>query len=314
MHKTLLLGIVAAALVIGALVWIFALRETTPHSSVMITSFDECVEAGYPVMESYPAQCRTPEGETFTQDIGNEMEYADQIRVASPRPGDVIASPLMVTGEAVGGWYFEASFPVKLVDANGMVLVEHYAQAQGEWMTSNFVPFISTLNFATPTTESGTLIINNDNPSGLPENSRELRIPIRFNQAQQTMNVSVFWGSPDDSGNECTSAVSVSRSVPKSDGVARAALTELLKGPTQSEKNQGYTTSIPQNAGVTINGLRIENKTAYVDFNDELENNVAGSCRVTHIRTQIEKTLKQFATVENVVISIDGRTDDILQP
>ncbi|MEW6723053.1 MAG: hypothetical protein AB1324_07355, partial [Candidatus Micrarchaeota archaeon] len=30
-----------------------------------INSFDDCVDAGYPVMESYPRQCRTPDGRTF---------------------------------------------------------------------------------------------------------------------------------------------------------------------------------------------------------------------------------------------------------
>ena len=33
------------------------------------SNFDECVQAGYPVMESYPRQCRTPEGKTFTEII-----------------------------------------------------------------------------------------------------------------------------------------------------------------------------------------------------------------------------------------------------
>ena len=36
-----------------------------------ITTFDECAAAGYPVMESYPRQCRTPgaDGQTFTEII-----------------------------------------------------------------------------------------------------------------------------------------------------------------------------------------------------------------------------------------------------
>ena len=38
-----------------------------------ITSFEECVEAGYPVMESYPRQCRTPDGRTFTEEV--EIPY-----------------------------------------------------------------------------------------------------------------------------------------------------------------------------------------------------------------------------------------------
>lgn len=32
-----------------------------------ITNFDECAAAGYPIMESYPEQCKTPDGRTFTK-------------------------------------------------------------------------------------------------------------------------------------------------------------------------------------------------------------------------------------------------------
>lgn len=38
-----------------------------------ITTFDECVEAGYPVMESYPRQCRVPDGESFTEVLENSF-------------------------------------------------------------------------------------------------------------------------------------------------------------------------------------------------------------------------------------------------
>jgi hypothetical protein len=34
-----------------------------------IRSFDECVAAGYPVMESYPRQCRVPGGPSFTEEV-----------------------------------------------------------------------------------------------------------------------------------------------------------------------------------------------------------------------------------------------------
>jgi len=42
-----------------------------------ISSFDECVAAGNPVMESYPEQCRTPGGETFVRDVTND-EYGGE--------------------------------------------------------------------------------------------------------------------------------------------------------------------------------------------------------------------------------------------
>lgn len=106
--------------------------------------------------------------------------YSDLIRVDAPKAGAIVTSPLSVTGMARGNWYFEASFPVTLVDAEGNVLVAHYAQAQGEWMTTEFVPFISILEFTKPTTATGTLVVENDNPSGLPEYSKRVEIPVRF--------------------------------------------------------------------------------------------------------------------------------------
>lgn len=103
-----------------------------------------------------------------------------RIRVTAPLPGALVASPLVVKGEARGNWYFEASFPVRLRDANGKELVAKPAQAQGEWMTTEFVPFEVTLNFAKPTTKTGTLILERDNPSGLPEHAAQVEIPVTF--------------------------------------------------------------------------------------------------------------------------------------
>jgi hypothetical protein len=37
-----------------------------------INSFEDCANAGYPVMESYPRQCRTPDGRTFVEVISHE--------------------------------------------------------------------------------------------------------------------------------------------------------------------------------------------------------------------------------------------------
>jgi len=34
-----------------------------------ITDFEECMKAGYPVMESYPRQCKTEDGNSFVEKI-----------------------------------------------------------------------------------------------------------------------------------------------------------------------------------------------------------------------------------------------------
>lgn len=235
------------------------------------------------------------------------------IRVTRPQPNDLIKSPLTLEGQARGYWFFEASAPVYLYDGNGKQIAVTPIQAQGDWMVETFVPFKGTMQFATPETATGTLVFRNDNPSGLAENRRELRIPVRFDRSAQTMEVKAYFSTNEDAQTTCQASQAVTRIVPKSLATGMTALTELLKGPTEQEKlNYGVFTSI--NPGVKINSLRVENGTAYADFNSTLEFQVGGSCRVAAIRSQITNTLKQFSTVQNVVISIDGRTEDILQP
>jgi hypothetical protein len=143
------------------------------------TSFERCVLLGFPVMESYPRQCRAGE-KSFTeviQPIENE-----NVRVTTPSPNAVVKSPLFVSGEARGTWYFEASFPVRLLDGNGKEIAIRPAQAKSEWMTIDFVPFEVLLEFIAPETPVGTLEFVKDNPSGLPEHDDSFSIPVRFTQ------------------------------------------------------------------------------------------------------------------------------------
>ncbi|MBI5038008.1 MAG: hypothetical protein HZC01_04900 [Candidatus Kerfeldbacteria bacterium] len=145
-----------------------------------ITTYDECVDAGYAIMESYPPRCAVPGGQTFTQDIGNELEKADEIVVDSPRPQTKITSPLKITGRARGSWFFESEFPVTLMDSDGAVIVSGTASAEGDAMTTEFVDFTLTLTFDKPEGNAGTLILSKNNPSGLPELNDELSIPLIF--------------------------------------------------------------------------------------------------------------------------------------
>jgi len=131
---------------------------------------------------------------------------------------------------------------------------------------------------------------------------------------EETMTVKVFFSNSifDPEVMDCQKNFAVERTIPKTVAVARAALEQLLAGPTESEKVEGYFTSI--NSGVKIQSLVVANGVANVDFDEQLEFQVGGSCRVAAIASQIRETLKQFSTVKDVVISINGRTEDILQP
>lgn len=43
-------------------------QNPNPNPSLVPTTFEECMHAGHPVMESHPRQCRTPNGALFVED------------------------------------------------------------------------------------------------------------------------------------------------------------------------------------------------------------------------------------------------------
>ncbi len=133
-----------------------------------------------------------------------------------------------------------------------------------------------------------------------------------FCLCSRTSNVNIYFSNSSfDPEVSCEKVFPVVRTV-SGHGLARTAIEKLLEGPNESEKKEGYRTSI--NQGVKIQKLTIEEGIATIDFNSQLGYQVGGSCRVSFIRKQIEDTLMQFPSIDKVVISIDGRTEDILQP
>ena len=105
----------------------------------------------------------------------------DHVRISTPLPDQNITSPLLIEGEARGTWFFEADFPVILTNWDGLIIAEHYAHAEGEWMTESFVPFTAILEFEKPNYgERGTLILQKANPTGFPEFDDAVEISILF--------------------------------------------------------------------------------------------------------------------------------------
>ena len=109
---------------------------------------------------------------------GRTEIVVESIVVLSPQVGQTVKSPLLILGTAVGFWFFEGDFPVYILDNNKNVLVSGYVTAQDEWMTENFVPFKGELDFKVDEEIDGFLVLEKDNPSGLPENDEDFRIPI----------------------------------------------------------------------------------------------------------------------------------------
>ncbi len=111
-----------------------------------------------------------------------QKPVSELIRVQSPIAGEIIRSPFKITGEAVGFWYFEADFPVRLYDDKDSLLATAIAIAQSEWMTENFVPFAAELVYKAPAgSKTGKLVFERSNPSDMREHDRSLTIPVKFN-------------------------------------------------------------------------------------------------------------------------------------
>ncbi len=165
-------ALVSILLFVGGIFYWRNLRGATPPRTPPRTDIPEAV----------PSPPDTTPERNGEKDFGLRPApgLPDTIRVFHPVEGQRVTSPLTVEGEARGWWYFEADFPLRLLDGNGNEIAVGYAQAEGEWMTEKFVPFRGQLEFSAPRTDAGTLAFERANPSGLPEHAREVRVGVRF--------------------------------------------------------------------------------------------------------------------------------------
>lgn len=293
---------------------IFAVRMFSGEDS-WICQDGQWMKHGNPSSSAPKSGCekvpKEKSGEAVEED--NTVETSgDGIKVSTPKSGYVTASPLEVSGVARGTWFFEGDFPVSLVDGAGKVIATAPARALGEWMTEDFVPFRAILEAPSSFIGPATVVLTQDDPSGQAK-TKELKIPVTLEKSA-VMKIKLYFSSLylDPESANCSQVYEVERVIPKTQAVAKAALEELLKGATDLEKSGGYYTHI--NPEANLKSIAIANGVAKADFDSGLEKGVGGSCKTSAIRAQIEKTLKQFPTVKDVVISIDGKTEGVLQP
>ncbi|OGY51004.1 MAG: hypothetical protein A3B89_02420 [Candidatus Buchananbacteria bacterium RIFCSPHIGHO2_02_FULL_40_13] len=151
------------------------------------------------------------------------------------------------------------------------------------------------------TPEQGSVTIVNDksNDQVLADNGNTVKITAYYNKI---------------SSNECENVALLEREVEKKyNSEVINTVRGLLTPLTDSEISQGWLTSLP--VGTNLKYVKIKNGLAEVSLSSALRN-VAGSCRVLAIRSQIEKTLLQFPYIKSVKICIenDCNQDEILQP
>ncbi len=135
--------------------------------------------------KTYDQQLNTfnQEEDLFKGSVSKDKEIqtpsiTDSIKITNIEPNQAVSSPIKITGQARGTWFFEGSFPVKLISESGEQLATGTAQAEGDWMTENFVNFNVNLTYGATTSTKAILIFEKDNPSGLLANEAAFALPV----------------------------------------------------------------------------------------------------------------------------------------
>lgn len=183
MRKFVFVVIILAA--VSLVVWLYPPQGPkgpvlNPKEVKEAGTYEECVKQGFPIRTSYPPVCVTKSGKALTQNIGNELELKDKIKITTPRPTEKVVSPLDIKGQARGTWFFEGQFKASVMDDKGNILGEGVMSTNGEWMTEKFVPYEGQISFADPKTDTGKLVLEKDNPSGDPAKLEQLIVPVKF--------------------------------------------------------------------------------------------------------------------------------------
>src|SRR5262245_17839843 len=89
---------------------------------------------------------------------------------------------------------------------------------------------------------------------------------------------------------------------------ARAAVDALLKGPTARERQQGFE-SLASASDFRVGSLSIKGGTAKINFVSRRSwHGWPGDLGPVRFKTAVELILKQFPTVQNVIVSLNGNT------
>lgn len=230
------------------------------------------------------------------------------IIINQPLSNDVVSSPLKVSGRAR---VFEASVSYRLKDANDILLKEGFTTASEG--APGWGLYEINIEFDTPSTPTGWLELYTQSAKDGSDQDL-IRMPLTFAE-HETPRVEVYFSNitKDPELLNCEVVYPVEREVSSSKELIIGSINHLLAGVTDEEIVQGFVNNLPEEE-IKIQGMKLGEGVMTIDFSEALNKGVAGACRVTAIRAQITETLKQFEGIDEVVISIDGETDTVLQP
>lgn len=222
----------------------------------------------------------------------------EDIVVEAPAAGDVVASPVTVTGRARA---FEGTVVVRVVaDGSTAVLGQGVVTGRGDGVLG---PFSGSVDFAPPPSDAGAvLFLTESAEDGRVWQASVLR--VRFGDPSTT-TVAVFFTRGDP-----PSVVRVFRLVPKTTAVLQASLEQLVAGPSDDERAAGIDSWFSGDTAGMLRSVDLDpDGHAVVDFDAALATTIPGasaSAGSVQLLTQLDATVEQHETVTSVEYRLDG--------
>ena len=232
--------------------------------SVLLIGFayvsqDEEICCKYSLCANITKKCEEVKEEAKGTEIISEKGV--KVKLDNIKEGDTVEVGFEVKGSVTGSWFTEGVFPVRITEKEtNSVIITNTARADGEWETEDYVPFSFVIDAEIE--EEGSYILRFDkaNPSGVSDGYDYASLTVNLKpykpvEEPQSLETKIFFANVklNEETSDCKIVYPVSRSLQNVAGIERLAVEELIKGPTEEEKAEGYISEI--NPNVKVLGL-----------------------------------------------------------
>lgn len=223
---------------------------------------------------------------------------SDDIVVHSPQAEATVARPVVVEGRGRG---FEGNLVVEAVEL-GKGRRDRVAQSIViAGCCETLEPFRVDLDLGDSPATEGSVVVVNDTGSFVV-------VPVRFGTATEPGLSTVQVGLVGADGTIVTRP----RTIARSTGVLRAAVEQLLRGPTAEERDQGLHSALDPAAAAVPFSVTIQGGLAVVDFGPGLpaaSPGTSASAASEKFLAQLKATVFQFASVARAEYRVGGSCD-----
>lgn len=218
-----------------------------------------------------------------------------KIIITSPKPLATVTSPLVVEGFSnlqTNNLFWRIKNNLQETKYSGFSEFYPIQNSFAPLRLEIFLPTLETQDFILEIFTKNSQNKNEENLSSLPLHLLSVN----------TSNFTVFFSNDRlNSSGTCNTVFPVSRTITETSALGRASLLEILNGPTEKERYEGYRSSLP--FGTTITSFVISGGVATVTISQDLEK--TSTCERQRAEEQIKKTLLQISSVKSVVILVE---------